>query len=351
MGKNCNGFNNQIGGNNKIAKALDIKEELDIDCLMYCKHRINFRHKENDLKQMFQQELACTAIAAHNVHKGNQAGRVQEGGTGSICFGEATGYIKKVWQDEEGLGHLCWILLGGAEGHNTHIITAYNPCRNKNLNSGTSYQQQRYYFITKKKDLTCLLILFCKHLIKHIKQWQASEERIVLFMDHNKHTIEGPLGKALADKDGPALCKAIKLHTGASPGATFFRGLRPIDGLWASKDLDISNACVMPFGFGVGDHCAFILDIPLESLVGVNPVKIVRPVSCRLNSQLPKCGEVYVENLEANLSRHRLLEHLYNAHTGKYSAKETAKRVIIIDKEGKAYMHHAKKIYRKMKCC
>jgi hypothetical protein len=27
MGKNCNGFNNQIGGNEKIAKALDIKED------------------------------------------------------------------------------------------------------------------------------------------------------------------------------------------------------------------------------------------------------------------------------------------------------------------------------------
>ena len=88
---------------------------------------------------MFQQELACTAIAAHNVQEGKQAGRVQEGGTGSICFGEAKGYIKKVGRDEEGLGHWSWILLGGAEGHNTRIITAYNPCRNKNINSGTSY--------------------------------------------------------------------------------------------------------------------------------------------------------------------------------------------------------------------
>jgi hypothetical protein len=171
-------------------------------------------------------------------------------------------------------------------------------------------------------------------------------------MDHNKHAIEGPLGKAPADKDGPDLCKAIKLHLGASPGATFFCGSRPpINSLWVSKDLDISNACVMPFRFGVGDHCAFILDIPLELLVGVNPVKIVRPVSRCLNSRLPKCGEAYVENLEANISRHRLLECLYDAHTEKYSTEETARRVIIIDKEGKTYMQHAEKICRKIKCC
>jgi len=46
MGENCNGLNNRIGGNKKIAKALDIKEELDIYCLLYCEHHLNFRHKE-----------------------------------------------------------------------------------------------------------------------------------------------------------------------------------------------------------------------------------------------------------------------------------------------------------------
>ena len=97
LGENCNGFNNRIGGNNKIAKALDIKDDLDIDCLLYCEHRLNFRHKDNknDLKQMFQQELACTAVRAHNVHEAKIAGRVQEGGTGSICFGETVGYVRK----------------------------------------------------------------------------------------------------------------------------------------------------------------------------------------------------------------------------------------------------------------
>jgi hypothetical protein len=43
-----------------------------------------------------QRELACTAIAAHNVHESRNAGKVQEGGTGGICFGDATGYIRKV---------------------------------------------------------------------------------------------------------------------------------------------------------------------------------------------------------------------------------------------------------------
>ncbi len=97
MGENCNGFNNRIGGNEKIGKLLDIKEDLDIDCLMICEHRLNFRHKDNknNLKQMFQRELACTAVSAHNVHEAKYEGRVQEGGSGTICFGESTGFITK----------------------------------------------------------------------------------------------------------------------------------------------------------------------------------------------------------------------------------------------------------------
>jgi hypothetical protein len=56
MGKNWNGLNNRIGGNGKIGKIMDIKEDLDVDCLMICKHCLNFRHKDNknNLKQMFQ---------------------------------------------------------------------------------------------------------------------------------------------------------------------------------------------------------------------------------------------------------------------------------------------------------
>jgi hypothetical protein len=289
---------------------------------------------------MFQQELACTAVFAHNVHESNHAGRVQEGGTGTICFGDITGYVKKVGRDEDGLGQWSWILLGGVAGHNTRVIMAYKLFKNKNINSGTSYQQQRCYFITKKKDLTCPLILFCRNLVKQLRQWRASGDRIALFMDHNEHVIEGKLGKVLADREGLDLHEAFLSHIRASLGMTFFWVLRSMDGLWVSSNLDISNACGMPFGFGVGDHCAFILNIPLESLVGINPIKIVRPASRRLNSLLPECGKAYVASLESNIVQHKLLECLQEAHTGGFPAEETARRVIAIEKEGKTYMRH-----------
>jgi hypothetical protein len=108
---------------------------------------------------------------------------------------------KKNRQDKEGLGRWSWILLGGMNGRNTCMITVYNPCKDNNVNLGMTYQQQCRYFIMKKKDLTCPFNLFCKHLVKQIKQWQAEGDRIILFMDHNKHVINGALVRALVDKE------------------------------------------------------------------------------------------------------------------------------------------------------
>jgi hypothetical protein len=187
--------------------------------------------------------------------------------------------------------------------------------------------------------------------VKQIKQWRAAEDWVILLMDHNKHMINGLLGKALADKERLDLREAIVQHTGASPGATFFRGSKPINRLWISGDLDISNACVMSFGYSIGNHHAFIHDIPIKSLLGVNPVKIVRLAGRQLNSRLPGYSKPYIHSLEANITQHRLLEQLFDVHPRKFSDKEQTRRVIIIDNKGKAYMRRAEKICRKIKCC
>ncbi len=121
-------------------------------------------------------------------------------------------------------------------------------------------------------------------------------------MDHNEHVINGPLGKELGDRNGLDLQEAVVQHTGTSLGATFFQGSKPIDGIWVSNDLDISNACVMPFGYGVGNHQAIVLDVPLESVIGMDPVKIVQPVGCQLNSRLASCCKTYIESLESNIT-------------------------------------------------
>jgi hypothetical protein len=107
----------------------------------------------------------------------------------------------------------------------------------------------------------------------------------------------------------------------------------------------------MLFSYGVGDHHAFILNIPVVSLVGENPVTIVRPASLWLNSRLPGCGNEYVSSLESNIIQRCSLERLHDAHMGNYTPKERARKVTIIDEEGETYLRHAEKICQNVKSC
>jgi hypothetical protein len=273
---NPNGLNNQITGNHKLSKAINIKDELDADGLLYSKHHFNLKHKDNknNFKQIFQWEVACQAVASHNVHHG--VVRVQEGGTGMVAFGDTTGYISKVSKDPYGFERWCWILYSGSNGHRTRVIVAYNACKNKKKDSWTTYQQQRQYFIMEYQNLTCPNKLFCDHLLHQLAKWWAAGDRIILFMDPNKHTYNGPLGRALADTSGLALKEAVLQHTGKRTGAPFFRGSKPIDGLWVSKKIEIANVCVCSCPL-VGGSCPLIRYQPQGEFTPPNTCNVIPP--------------------------------------------------------------------------
>ncbi len=95
----------------------------------------------------------------------------------------------------------------------------------------------------------------------------------------------------------------------------------------------------------------FILDVTMESLIGKNLTKVVRPASQQLNSKMPQCGEAYVQSLECNIVQHRLLEGLNKIHCSSLSHKKKAETLNTIDQEGQDYMIHAEKTCRKIKCC
>ena len=96
--------------------------------------------------------------------------------------------------------------------------------------------------------------------------------------------------------------------TGKKVGATFFRGKKPIDGVWTTTNVVIIGACVMPAGFGIGDHRLFVLDFLTSSLVGHDPPKIVRAAARRLNTQIPSADKNYLERFEDLIIEHKIIE-------------------------------------------
>lgn len=68
--------------------------------------------------------------------------------------------------------------------------------------------------------------------------------------------------------------------------------------IWASPDITVVGACVMPVGYGVGDHHLFQVDFWLELIICMAPPKILRAAARGLNNKLPKVTKKYNKELE-----------------------------------------------------
>jgi hypothetical protein len=51
--------------------------------------------------------------------------------------------------------------------------------------------------------------------------------------------------------------------------------------------MTITVACIMPTGFGIGDYYLCIIDMLTESIVGLQPQRIIHPKARQLNSKTP----------------------------------------------------------------
>ena len=86
--KNRNGFNSQIYRNEKLEKAKEIIDELEVDVVAYTEHRLKYKHNDNikGFSQIFRGgEEDIQSIAAHNVHK--NVVRTQEGVMSMLLYG------------------------------------------------------------------------------------------------------------------------------------------------------------------------------------------------------------------------------------------------------------------------
>jgi hypothetical protein len=93
-----------------------------------------------------------------------------------------------------------------------------------------------------------------------MRQWRWAGERLILCLDANKNIYLGKLGRELMDLHGLGMKEVMGEFTTRQLGTTYFRGSMPIDAVWATSDVAVVNACVMPVGYGVGDHRLFVMD-------------------------------------------------------------------------------------------
>lgn len=351
--ENVNGLNNRMSNNSKLDKAREMIHDLEADIVAFNEHRMYLSHRSciNGFRKLFQGgETDLRAVASHNAHETTEEA-ILEGGTSLMVYGGLNDQYDpdRSGKDESSLGRWTTMCFRGTDGFTTRVVCGYNPCYSGNLANGTSYSQQKRFLLTQKHDRTCPRTKFRTDLIALLTEWCNQGDRLIVCMDANEHIYDKVLGKALTNIDGLALEEVVGTFTRERLGATYFRGSKPIDAVWASSDLTVVGACVMPCGYGIGDHRLFVVDFLTSSMVGVAPRKIVRPAARRLNTRIPKVAEAYVRDVENLIISHRLIERLGTAHESSKGDDWIASAINGIDVEGRDNMLAAEKRCRKIR--
>jgi hypothetical protein len=176
-----------------------------------------------------------------------------------------------------------------------------------------------------------------------LRRWQQDGVKLIVCLDANEDIYHKLREKALPDINRLAMKEVVGKFTHQLVGHTFFRGFKPMDGVLASSEITISNACIMPAGYRIGDQQLFVTDFQAQYIIGQSPQRIVRFTSCRLNTKLPQVAAEYLWVLEEKVIKHCLIERMDKAHTSSGSQEEATLHINKIDKECGDYMQHAER--------
>jgi len=349
--ENIDGLRCKIMGNEKLDKAKEIIDELGADMVSLNELQLNLQHKANKhgLSELFNGgETDIRTVAADNVYE--NVSKVQQGGTGLLLYGPLIQQLQfdQSGAEDSGMGRWVVMTLQGEDGFRTRVVSAYNPCYNNKKDSGTSYQQQRRALITKFKDNTCPRKRFREDLVDQLTRWREQGDRLIVCMDANEDIYKKSIGKSLTDSEGLGMKEVVGDFTGKRLGATFFRGSTPIDAVWATSDVQVISACVMPVGYGVGDHRAFIIDFLTSSLIGTNPTTVVRPAARRLNTRLARGVDKYIDKVEDGLVHHKIFERIRDVNENTPNKELAQLKMDSIDRQRKDIMLAAEKRCRRI---
>jgi hypothetical protein len=132
-------------------------------------------------------------------------------------------------------------------------------------------------------------------------------DRLLIFMDMNKHILNGPLAKRML---GMGLEEATHQHWGDTKPHTYVGGKEPIDAVFHTPDLEVTSTLKLSFHESVGDHRTVLVDISTWSAIGKQEFQVVHSHARRLNSKNNRARLKYLCHLEAQMATHKMTHHL-----------------------------------------
>jgi hypothetical protein len=297
----------------KIKDLERIVQDFDVDGLSLCEIGVNWRSgRGHSLKSWcspyFQQEIRCST--AHNIHS-PKSSLIQPGGTGIILTQSLLEYAHTTETDPRGLGHWSSWKLFHTPQHATRLITAYCPCTGSTNKGLKTVYRQHLTYIQKEQLNRTPYQLFIDDLVVQLKKWRSEGERLILCIDLNEHSIWGKISRRLQSDDIELIERTHDFWPeGILEPNTHIDGSRPIDGIFATPDINVTNCLLLSFHESVGDHRTMIMEFTTASAIGRFQGRIVRPSSRRLTLRQPGAIKSYNNTIREQFTIHRIPERL-----------------------------------------
>jgi hypothetical protein len=154
---------------------------------------------------------------------------------------------------------------------------------------------------------TTLQKLFMINFLAMLQVWHQQGDRLLIFMDMNKHILNGPLAKRML---GMGLEEAIHQNWGDTEPHTYVGGKEPIDAVFHTPDFKVTSFLQLSFHEGIGDHRTVLVDISTWSAIGKQEFWVVHPHAQRLNLKNDRARLKYLCHLEAQMATHKMTHHL-----------------------------------------
>jgi hypothetical protein len=184
-------------------------------------------------------------------------------------------------------------------------VVAYQVGRLRQKGPRTIYQQHIRYMQIKGITRTPRE-LFSSDFVNAILQWIEHGDRIVLFVDANKHILTGKLPTALAklglQEATHALWGELELRT------YVHRDGAPIDGVFHTPDIEVTAIMQLSFHEGVMDHRTTILNISTRLAIRKHKQQVVTPQARRLTNKNGASLRAYIKHVTMQSWRHKFQE-------------------------------------------
>ena len=310
--QNINGFGH-TKGSIKQSEIREFMQEKEIDVYGLSEINVNWRitSKTNSIYDIvrgwFERQHVAVGYNQHDRHCENYL----PGGTGILTEGDTALKVIKSEQDPQKLGRWVSTLYRGKNQMKVRVVSVYFPV------FATIYGNKKV-FCQQQKALLKLGIhrpvwdVFWEDFWKCVDKWKENGEALIIGGDWNKDVRSDKFLKAFQDRD---LQPAITGRHGREGPETYNKGKNPIDEIFVSPTIQVTEGGYLEHGQSAGDHRPIWIEVEINSMLGGNTPELPSFQARKLKCHDPRIVDRYNTALYKYLRDHNYfirLDRLYN---------------------------------------